>query len=126
IGERRLPCGTLIYQETEFTPSGWNARNDEFTWHPSNFPDPKKMLDELHAEHFKVVLHIVIEGRGLRGTVADECTAPSIPRGRTADNQWPAERQVSCYWPIHKTLMDVGVDGWWPDQGGGYDARSRL
>jgi len=124
--EKKLPCDTLIYLGTEFTPSGWNTRNGEFTWHPTNFPEPKKMLDELHAEHFKIVMHIVIEGRGLRGTVADECTAPPIPSGRTAENQWPPERQVSCYWPIHKTLMDVGVDGWWPDQGDGYDGPSRL
>ena len=124
--EKKLPCDTLIYLGTEFTPSGWNTRNGEFTWHPTNFPEPKKMMDELHAEHYKVVMHIVIEGRGLRGTVADECTAPPIPSGRTAENQWPPERQVSCYWPIHKTLMDVGVDGWWPDQGDGYDGPSRF
>ena len=74
----------------------------------------------------KVVMHIVIEGRTLTGTVKDPCTAPPIPSGRTEDNRWPPERQVSCYWPIHKTLMDVGVDGWWPDQGDGYDGPSRF
>ena len=124
--EKKLPCDTLIYLGTEFTPSGWNTRNGEFTWHPTNFPEPKKMVDELHAEHFKVVLHVVIEGRRLVGTVADPCTAAPQPSGRTSDNQWPAERQVACYWPIHKTLMDVGVDGWWPDQGDGYDGPSRF
>jgi alpha-glucosidase (family GH31 glycosyl hydrolase) len=124
--EKKLPCDTLIYLGTEFTPSGWNTRNGEFSWHPGNFPEPKKMLDELHAEHFKVVMHIVIEGRRLTGTVSDPCTAPPLPSGRTADNRWPPDRQVSCYWPIHKTLMDVGVDGWWPDQGDGFDGPSRL
>ena len=126
LREKKLPCDTLIYLGTEFTPSGWNTRNGEFTWHPTNFPEPKKMLDELHAEHFKIVMHIVIEGRKLVGTVHDPCTAPPQPSGRTPDNKWPAERQVSCYWPIHKTLMDVGVDGWWPDQGDGYDGPSRF
>ncbi|MEO8620201.1 MAG: TIM-barrel domain-containing protein [bacterium] len=126
LREKKLPCDTLIYLGTEFTPSGWNTRNGEFTWHPTNFPEPKKMLDELHAEHFKVVLHTVIEGRRLTGTVSDPCTASPLPSGRTADNQWPPDRQVSCYWPIHKSLMDVGVDGWWPDQGDGYDGPSRF
>lgn len=124
--EKKLPCDALIYLGTEFTPSGWNTKNGEFTWHQTNFPDPKKMLDELHAEHFKVILHIVIEGRRLTGTVNDPCTAAPLPSGRTPDNQWPPDRQVPCYWPIHKTLMDVGVDGWWPDQGDGYDGPSRL
>jgi alpha-glucosidase/alpha-D-xyloside xylohydrolase len=124
--EKRLPCDALIYLGTEFAPSGWNTRNGEFTWHPTNFPDPKRMLDELHAEHFRVVLHVVIEGRRLTGQVSDPCTAPPLPPGRTEDNRWPPERQVSCYWPAHRPLIQLGVDGWWPDQGDGFDGPSRL
>jgi len=33
---------------------------------------------------------------------------------------------VSCYWPFHKSVMDDGVDGWWPDQGDGLDGPSEL
>ncbi len=124
--EKKLPCDTLIYLGTEFAPSGWNTRNGEFTWHPTNFPDPKKIIDELHALNFKVVVHIVVEGRRFTGTVSDQCTAAPLPAGRTPDNQWPPDRQVSCYWPAHKPVMDVGVDGWWPDQGDGFDGPSRL
>jgi alpha-glucosidase/alpha-D-xyloside xylohydrolase len=124
--EKKLPCDALIYLGTEFTPSGWNTRNGEFTWHPTNFPNPKEMMDTLHAQHFKVVMHIVIEGRRLTGTVKDPCTAETLPSGRTPDNRWPPDRQASCYWPVHKQLMDVGVDAWWPDQGDGLDGVSRL
>jgi len=125
--EKKLPCDALIYLGTEFTPSGWNTRNGEFAWHRGNFPDPKAMLDELHAEHFKVVLHIVIEGRRLTGTVQQACDPKNaVPSGRTPDNRWPDDRDVACYWPYHKPLFDVGVDGWWPDQGDDYDAPSRL
>jgi alpha-glucosidase (family GH31 glycosyl hydrolase) len=124
--EKRLPCDTLIYLGTDFTPSGWNTHNGEFTWHPTNFPDPAKMISELHDEHFKVVMHIVIEGHTLTGRVSDPCTAPPLPSGRTPDGKWPPDRQVSCYWPFHKPLMDLGVDGWWPDQGDGLDAPSEF
>jgi len=124
--EKKLPCDALIYLGTDFTPSGWNTHNGEFTWHPKNFPDPKRMIDELHSEHFKVVLHTVIEGRRLTGSVNDNCTAPALPSGRTPDGKWPDDRQVACYWPVHKTLYDTGIDGWWPDQGDGLDAASRL
>jgi alpha-glucosidase/alpha-D-xyloside xylohydrolase len=124
--EKKLPCDTLIYLGTEFAPSGWNTRNGEFTWHPTNFPDPKAILDALHDLNFKVVVHVVIEGRRLNGSVSDPCTAHPLPSGRTADNRWPPERQVSCYWPVHKDVMDAGVDGWWPDQGDGFDGPSRL
>lgn len=125
--DKKLPCDTLIYLGTEFTPSGWNTRNGEFTWKESNFPRPKEMIDTLHDEHFRVVLHVVIEGRHLTGTVTDPCKDPSQPSGRTPDDQWPPEREVSCYWPYHKDLVaQIGIDGWWPDQGDGLDGISRL
>jgi alpha-glucosidase (family GH31 glycosyl hydrolase) len=68
----------------------------------------------------------VLEGERLTGRVSDPCTAAPLPSGRTPDHHWPPDRQVSCYWPAHKGLTDMGVDGWWPDQGDGLDAPSRL
>ena len=124
--EKKLPCDALIYLGTDFTPSGWNTHNGEFTWHPTNFPDPKALVDDLHSLNFKVVLHTVLEGRRLTGQVSEPCTAAPLPSGRTSDNRWPDDRQVSCYWPVHKQLYDVGIDGWWPDQGDGLDGPSRL
>jgi len=128
--EKNLPCDALIYLGTEFTPSGWNTRNGEFSWKPENFPDPKGMLDQLHALNFRVIVHVVIEGRRLTGTVDDPCTADPLPPGRitTAEGQqrWPPDRQVSCYWPAHREVMELGVDGWWPDQGDGFDGPSRF
>ena len=125
--EKKLPCDALIYLGTEFTPSGWNTRNGEFGWKKENFPNPPAMMKALHDRHYKVVLHIVIEGRRMHGAVADPCTPDkAVPSGRTPDNRWPEDRAVPCYWPYHKPLMDLGVDGWWPDQGDGLDAPSRL
>jgi alpha-glucosidase (family GH31 glycosyl hydrolase) len=125
--EKKLPCDALIYLGTEFTPSGWNTRNGEFSWNKNNFPDPKKAIDHLHALHFKVVLHTVIEGRRMDGTVNDPCTPDkAVPSGRTPDDKWPDDRNVACYWPYHKGVYDLGIDGWWPDQGDGLDAASRL
>jgi len=125
--EKRLPCDALIYLGTEFAPSGWNTRNGEFAWKAENFPDPKRFIDEMHDRHFKVVLHIVIEGKRMSGAVAEACTPEkNVPSGRTADDQWPDDRAVSCYWPYHKPLYDLGVDGMWPDQGDGLDEPSRL
>jgi alpha-glucosidase/alpha-D-xyloside xylohydrolase len=125
--EKKLPCDALIYLGTEFCPSGWNTRNGEFSWHSGNFPDPKAMIGELHGRNFKIVLHIVIEGKRLTGTVHEPCDPKNaVPSGRTPDNRWPDDRNVPCYWPYHKPLIDLGVDGWWPDQGDDYDAPSRL
>jgi alpha-glucosidase/alpha-D-xyloside xylohydrolase len=125
--EKKLPCDALIYLGTEFTPSGWNTRNGEFGWRAENFPNPKRFIDDMHAQHYKVVLHVVIEGQRMSGTVADPCTPDkAVPSGRTPDDRWPADRAVPCYWPYHKPLYDLGVDGMWPDQGDGLDEPSRL
>ncbi len=124
--EKRLPCDALIYLGTDFCPSGWNTHNGEFTWRADNFPDPPGMIRQLHDQHFRVVLHIVVEGHTLTGSVGDPCTAPPLPPGRTPDGRWPPDRQAACYWPAHKPLMDAGVDGWWPDQGDDFDGPSRL
>jgi alpha-glucosidase (family GH31 glycosyl hydrolase) len=130
--EKKLPCDALIYLGTDFCPSGWNTHNGEFEWRKEVFPEPKKAIDDLHALHYKVVLHVVIEGRHLTGTVNDPCTTPERS-GRTPDaggdltkGTWPPERSVGCYWPHHKGVFDLGIDGWWPDQGDGLDAVARL
>ena len=125
--EKKLPCDALIYLGTEFTPSGWNTRNGEFGWKAENFPEPKKFIDAAHARHYKVVLHVVIEGQRMSGAVADPCTPDkAVPSGRTPDDKWPEDRAVPCYWPYHKPLYDLGVDGTWPDQGDGLDEPSRM
>ncbi len=124
--DKNLPCDAMIYLGTGFCPEGWNTDNGEFTWNSKAFPDPNKAVQTLHDENFKVVLHVVIEGHKLTGTVHDPCTAAPLPSGRTPDKHWPPDRQVSCYWPVHKPLADMGIDGWWPDQGDGFDPPSRL
>ncbi len=124
--EKKLPCDVMIYLGTGFCSNGWNTDNGEFTWNARAFPDPAAALKELHSEHFKVAVHIVVEAEKLTGTVSDPCTAAPLPTGRTTDHHWPPNRQVSCYWPAHKPLIDLGVDGWWPDQGDDLDASSRL
>jgi hypothetical protein len=90
------------------------------------FRSRRKRVRQFHDQHFKVALHIVIEGEHLTGTVHYPCTAPPLPSGRTADHHWPPDRQVACYWPVHRPLLEMGIDGWWPDQGDGLDAASRL
>lgn len=124
--EKKLPCDTLIYLGTGFCPNGWNTDNGEFTWNTKAFPDPAQAVAQFHEQHFKVAVHVVLEGERLTGTVHDPCTAAPLPTGRTPDHHWPHDRQVSCYWPAHRPLVELGIDGWWPDQGDGLDAASRL
>lgn len=112
---KRLPCDTMIYLGTGFCPSGWNTNNGEWEFNRKVFPDPKEMFDQLHADHFKVALHVVIRARSMRGRASDPCDAAR-----------PSEEQPSCYWKTHQEIFKLGVDGWWPDEGDPLDAASRL
>jgi alpha-glucosidase (family GH31 glycosyl hydrolase) len=113
--EKQLPCDALIYLGTGFAPSGWNTANGSFAFNPRVFPDPEAVIQELHALHFRVVLHAVILTDRLRGTVHDPC-----------DLQRFDEEEASCYWNAHRKDFGLGVDGWWPDEGDPLDISSRL
>src|SRR5579872_5815326 len=113
--EKKLPCDALIYLGTGFCPSGWNTENGSFVWNSRVFPDPKEILDELHKDNFRVVLHAVILSDKLRGTVHDTCELPRFD-----------EELASCHWDAHRKDFAMGVDGWWPDEGDPLDTASRL
>jgi alpha-glucosidase/alpha-D-xyloside xylohydrolase len=115
--EKKLPCDTLIYLGTGFCPSGWNTSNGEFGFNQKVMPDPKALFDQLHEDHFKVVLHVAYPTgiREMAGTVKDVC-----------DAQRRAETQPACYWEMHRPVLRTGVDGWWPDEGDALNLPSRL
>src|SRR5207237_5123456 len=113
--EKKLPCDTLIYLGTGFCPSGWNTENGSFVWNSRVFADPKEILDQLHKDNFRAVVHVVILSDKLRGTVRDACELPRFD-----------EELASCYWDAHRKDFAMGVDGWWPDEGDPMGIASRL
>jgi len=113
--EKKLPCDALIYLGTGFCPSGWNTANGSFAWNSRVFPDPEKMIEQLHGDHFRVVLHAVILADKLRGSASDACTLSGFD-----------EEEAGCYWDTHRKDFAMGVDGWWPDEGDPMGIASRL
>jgi alpha-glucosidase/alpha-D-xyloside xylohydrolase len=69
--QKRLPCDVLIYLGTGFRPSGWNLAHGSYRFNPRAFPDPAEIIDELHHEHFRVVLHEHQPPQQLHGSVTD-------------------------------------------------------
>jgi alpha-glucosidase (family GH31 glycosyl hydrolase) len=112
--EKRLPCDAMIYLGTGFCPSGWNTGHGSFAFNQTVFPDPEKMIAELHDEHFKVVLHVVNPPINLHGSVADVAPAADDPT------------DAAAYWKWHVPLDEIGVDGWWPDEGDPLSKAERL
>jgi alpha-glucosidase/alpha-D-xyloside xylohydrolase len=111
--ERKLPCDGLIYLGTGFCPSGWNTGHDSFTFNADVFPDPEQMLRELHDQHFHVALHVV-PPHDFHGKITDTGSALHTPGDAVG------------YWAEHLPLEQMGIDGWWPDEGDLLPVEARL
>ena len=98
--QKKLPCDAMIYLGTGFCPSGWNTENGSFAWNSRVFADPKEVLEELHKEHFRTVMQVVILSDQLHGTVHDRCELSQFNEGAT-----------SCYWDAHRRDFAIGIDG---------------
>ncbi len=122
--QRRIPCDA-IHLDIHYM-DGYRC----FTWHPKRFPDPPGLVRHLHESGFKVV------GMVDPGIKADR-RYPVCRSGREQDvfckypngslfkgPVWPG----LCYFPDfsapharewwgeqYRTLLDVGVDGFWND-----------
>lgn len=115
---KQLPCDTFIFLGTGFCPAGWNFAHDSFQFNTNVFVrQPARVIQDLHAEHVHLVLHVVPLEKdypGLHGQI------PPAPN-ETLDPQ-----DIGSYWRRHESLFAAGVDGWWPDEGDWFDVSSRL
>ncbi|HET7564401.1 MAG TPA: TIM-barrel domain-containing protein, partial [Gemmatimonadaceae bacterium] len=116
---KKIPIDAVIYLGTGFTPTGWNTEQPSFDFNPKVFTsDPKAVLDSMHDQHVKVVLHIVPWERDKLPTLHG--TIPPKP-GETLD-----AGHIFNYWQQHVGLVRTGVDGWWPDEGDWFDLFERV
>ncbi|MFW5744830.1 MAG: TIM-barrel domain-containing protein [Spirochaetota bacterium] len=120
----RVPCD-VIYLDIHYM-DGYRV----FTWDPERFPDPKRMIDELHDRGFRLV---TIVDPGVKVDPDYPVYAEGANRDlflRRADGSvyvgkvWPGEAVFPDYtnpetrrwWAdSHRALFDQGVDGVWND-----------
>lgn len=117
--QKKIPLDAVIYLGTGFTPTGWNTEQPSFDFNPKVFTsDPKAVVDKMHEDHVKVVLHIVPWQRDKLPTLHG--TIPPKP-DETLD-----AGHIANYWQQHLGLVRTGVDGWWPDEGDWFDLYERV
>jgi alpha-glucosidase (family GH31 glycosyl hydrolase) len=117
--EKRIPIDAVIYLGTGFAPKGWNTRQPSFDFNPDVFKrDPKAVLDDMHARHVKVVVHMVPWDRDRLPTLHG--SIPPAP-GDTIDPS-----HIQSYWQQHAALVKAGVDAFWPDEGDWFNLFERL
>jgi len=114
---RKIPIDVIVQDWQYWGKLGWNAMGFD----PEIFPDPKGMLDALHAKH-NLKLMISVWPQVAPGTAVYEDLAAKNHLfsteiwngGRTYDAYSPEARDI--YWQhLNKGLFAPGVDGWWLD-----------
>ena len=121
---RRIPCEAL-HLDIEYM--------DEFrcfTWHPERFPDPGKLIADLHAQGYKVVTMV---DPGIKVDpdywVCQEGLEKDVfckyPNGRLFSGPvWPGNSyfpdytspRVREWWgELYQGMVDLDVDGFWND-----------
>ncbi|MDX2473028.1 MAG: glycoside hydrolase family 31 protein [Candidatus Krumholzibacteria bacterium] len=122
--DKKIPCD-VIWLDIDYM----NA-NRSFTFHPTDFPEPRRLMQELHADGFHTVAiidpgikeevgyHVYDSGEAINAWVQTASGAPY--RG----NVWPGRcvfpdftnAAVRQWWGgLYGQFLTLGVDGIWND-----------
>ena len=108
--EKKLPCDALIYLGTGYCTNGWNTGHGSLAFNTNAFLPGN--IKALHDLDFKIVFHVNHAPRNLFGaSMSEESDSPL---------------HIRNYWARHRGLLDLGVDGWWPDDGDELPLEARL
>ncbi len=116
--DRKFPLD-LIVQDWQYWPAGqWGQKS----FNRQNYPNPQKMMDEIHGMNAKVMISIWPD-MGVGCPNNDEMKKIN---GLLNDNthlniMMPEARKL--YWKqTNDSLFNYGIDGWWADCSEGYDS----
>lgn len=117
----QVPLDAVVQDWQYWRPGAWG----EHRMDPARYPDPKGMLDQLHAQHVHAIVSVWARFDAGTGNAAElEKAGVLYPelynnvypagKGRWYDAYAPRGRQL--YWEqIGRTLGQDGWDGWWLD-----------
>ena len=104
----------------------WWNRKGEFVFN-KNYPNPKSMVDELHDQHFHLMISVwpffepgssVYDEMDRRGWYVDKfkfAKPPYHTNGMAVYDPTSAEARKYYWDQIDKSLFKIGLDAWWMD-----------
>jgi alpha-glucosidase (family GH31 glycosyl hydrolase) len=124
LREKKLPCDALIYLGTGYCPAGWNTGHASVDFNPATFDKPAEIIDALHDQHFRIVLHQNAPPRELTGLEVQYVELDKADSESGRPNRRRSD--ISQYWARHRKTFALGIDGWWPDDGDELRRESRI
>lgn len=116
---KQIPLDAVIYLGTGFAPRGWNTPQPSFDFNPEVFKrTPAAVINDLHKNHVKVVVHIVPWDRDKLPSLHGSIPFLSYER--------PDSGHINIYWQQHLGLMNAGIDAFWPDEGDWFNLFERI
>ena len=125
--DRQIPCD-IIYQDI-----GWTEHLQDFEWRKGNYENPVKMLSDLKADGFKVIVSqdpVISQNNIKQWKEADSSGlfTTDIRTGKTYDMPWPwggncgvvdfTNPKVADWWGAYQQkAINDGVRGFWTDMG---------
>lgn len=122
--KHKIPCDA-IYLDIDYMD-----QYKCFTWHPTNFPNPQKLVSELKDKGFQTVIIIDPGIKIEKGyAIYDEAKASDYFCKRAdgplmIGNVWPGpchfpdftDPSVRVWWGhLFQELLDLGIEGYWND-----------
>jgi alpha-glucosidase (family GH31 glycosyl hydrolase) len=143
IREKRIPCDGLIYLSSYGEAHGWNRGVGHLEWQPELWPDPAPVLEEAQRQNFAIITHeypVLHEASPLfaeaesRGYLLASGYERASSANRTPANYREGQRHIDFsnpaarmwWWAAHRSLVRLGVAGWWLDGGEGPPASATL
>ena len=122
--ERHLPIDNIVMDWNYWTPDEWGA----FTFDPTRFTDPKKMIDDIHAQNARIMIscwpkyYLKVDNfheLNERGMIYQQSIRDSIYdwlgyKYAFYDAYDPTARRI--FWrQLYEKLGTIGMDAWWMD-----------
>jgi alpha-D-xyloside xylohydrolase len=110
---KKIPVDFIVQDWQYWGNHGWGA----YEWDLSHYPNPKEMIAELHANHFKYMISVWSNPSGIVGRALTAMPHGLIPR--SGNPPWmdvfnPAVRALRWKY-MDAAFYSIGVDAWWQD-----------
>ena len=116
--DRKFPLD-LIVQDWQYWPDNqWGQKS----FNPKNYPDPTKMVNDIHNMNAKVIISIWPNmSKGTPNQIELSKINGLFKNNEHLNILMPEARQM--YWKqVNDGLFSTGIDGWWADCSEGYDS----